>query len=217
MLARLPEAPPGLPRRLQARLAILRIRDLQPHEGVEPTRLLRVAWSIASRGAVLRPIIVEEESLTVIDGPHRLEALRLLGARYAPVALAAYGREITGILAPRRTIPAPAASAGEALEWIVGRLEPLLEPGPSRLTLRAGGQALELRASKASIYKALETLARASPRTSQAWSVRAEPEPLTPGEILEAARRDARLPPRSSYHVTPLKNLYAPTKLARLL
>ena len=234
MLAELVKAPLGFPVRPRAwlapqlgsgsqpvvpevRLAILRISELQPHEMVEPTRLLRVARSIASRGAILRPIIVEEGSLTVIDGHHRLEALRLLGARYAPVVLAAYGREVEGIRAPRRILRAPATNAGESLDRAARRLEPLLDPGPSRLILRAGSETLELRTSKPSAYMALEKLARQAPRLPHAWSITVEPEPLTPDEVLKAAQASARLPPRSTYHLTPLKSLYAPVRLAHLL
>jgi len=54
-----------------------------------------IAAPIAFINAVLRPVIVSAEGL-IIDGHHRVEALRALGARYALALIVNYRVEVEG-------------------------------------------------------------------------------------------------------------------------
>jgi len=58
---------------------ILDIADLHPHEQVDPIRLRELKKQLADDGFQKDPIIVEDKNLIVIDGHHRIRALRALG------------------------------------------------------------------------------------------------------------------------------------------
>jgi len=199
---------------VEYQVILVRINELQPHEEARPKRVEEVAKSIARLGRVLKPVIVEERSLVIVDGHHRYHALRRLGARYVPVVLARYGRDIEAVKPPTKTIMVPAPTPTEALEKLVERLEELLDPGPSTLTLRVGNTTARLTGSIESIYRALGVLER---EQAQGYPVTAIPEPLTPNNIVSLALKGQTYPPKSTLHITRLKKLYAPVKLSMLL
>lgn len=69
---------------LPARFALVPISDLLPHERCDPTRVSEVEEDIKDEGALLEPILVADGSLVVLNGHHRLEVLKRLGARKVP-------------------------------------------------------------------------------------------------------------------------------------
>ncbi len=78
------------PSRFPYTVGLLPVGRLRPHEEVDGERLWSLLSSICRAGAILSPILVDTGSLTVLDGHHRLAALRFLGARLAPVLLVDY-------------------------------------------------------------------------------------------------------------------------------
>jgi hypothetical protein len=58
---------------------VLEIDCLRPHEQVDPFRLEDLKKQLANDGFQKDPIIVDEENLIVIDGHHRILALKALG------------------------------------------------------------------------------------------------------------------------------------------
>lgn len=78
---------------LATQLSLPAVDHLYTYEASDPERTARVAERISSIGALLDPLTVADigrgRSL-VIDGTNRLEALRLLGARCAPVQRVRY-------------------------------------------------------------------------------------------------------------------------------
>lgn len=76
--------------RLNLYIAILDINTLHVHEEVIPEFLEQLTLSIKRDGCIWHPIIVDRESLTVLDGVHRIAALKKLGIKRAPVCLVDY-------------------------------------------------------------------------------------------------------------------------------
>ncbi len=72
------------------RFELLPISTLLPHEEVDPKTVGTVEEGIRQEGAVLEPILVAEGSFVVLNGHHRLEVLRRLGARCAPAWIVDY-------------------------------------------------------------------------------------------------------------------------------
>ncbi len=70
--------------------ALIDSAALVPHEQVEQERLLLLAQEIARDGALYCPVMVDRSSLVILDGHHRVNALRLLGCRLTPVYLVDY-------------------------------------------------------------------------------------------------------------------------------
>lgn len=75
---------------LTTRFALLDPATLREHEEVETPRVRDLAERIRQTGVVHRPIVVDEASHVVLDGHHRLAALRRLGCRLVPVHLVDY-------------------------------------------------------------------------------------------------------------------------------
>jgi len=88
-----------------------------------------VLEAIRAAGAVYKPIIVDAETLTVVDGHHRLAALKLIGARRAPVLLVDYEAIVEAIL-PARAPPHPRVLAAAAHGDVLGAYEALARLRP---------------------------------------------------------------------------------------
>ncbi|MDH5811462.1 MAG: ParB N-terminal domain-containing protein [Candidatus Methanomethylicaceae archaeon] len=72
------------------RVVILPIDDIRPHEEYDRWILLRIVGSLRLEGAVHDPILVDERTLTILDGTHRYWALKKLGCSSVPAALYNY-------------------------------------------------------------------------------------------------------------------------------
>lgn len=71
-------------------IELVEVERLRPHEEFKPERLATVSAKIRAEGAVDLPIIVDRETLVIIDGHHRWWTCRDLGCRYAPVVKVEY-------------------------------------------------------------------------------------------------------------------------------
>lgn len=67
-----------------------RLRYLRPHEMIREQRVLEVLNSLVSMGAQLRPILVDCKTGVILDGHHRVEALKRIGALYAAAIVVDY-------------------------------------------------------------------------------------------------------------------------------
>jgi L-serine kinase (ADP) len=75
---------------VSVRFALVPIQDLKTHEAVEPDRVRRVVRQLQSTGMVKKAIAVDSESMVVLDGVHRLSALKELGCVKVPAWLIDY-------------------------------------------------------------------------------------------------------------------------------
>ncbi len=75
---------------MELKLKILSIDVLKEHEKVDFNRLKKLMKEIASDGVLKKPILVDKNTLTILDGHHRLNALKKLGLRKIPVILIDY-------------------------------------------------------------------------------------------------------------------------------
>lgn len=72
-------------------LLLLDPRLLRPHEETDTVRLRKVRQAIDEEGVLRFPIVADKQTLTILDGHHRVEALKSLGCRFVPVQLLDYG------------------------------------------------------------------------------------------------------------------------------
>jgi hypothetical protein len=68
-------------------VALDRLRNHEEHDAEYAAQL---AERIRADGGVLHPVVVAQGSMTLLDGHHRVAALRHLGARYAPCVVLDY-------------------------------------------------------------------------------------------------------------------------------
>ncbi len=77
-------------RKMNLYLALVDISDLHLHEEVIPQLLNELTRSIEIDGCLKHPIVVDKESLVVLDGMHRVAALRELGCKLIPACFVEY-------------------------------------------------------------------------------------------------------------------------------
>jgi hypothetical protein len=66
------------------------IDELKPHEEVVEKSVELLANKILSQAVVRDPLLVDQESLVILDGMHRLSSLKTLKCRFAPCCLLDY-------------------------------------------------------------------------------------------------------------------------------
>ena len=187
----------------RATLSLEPLESLVPHESIIPERARRVREEILEAGILYKPVLADRDTLTVIDGHHRLHALASIGARLVPVLLLDYDRDVETILPPTRHLPySTAAEAADQLEAHARR-------GPHRVTLHGPDGTVTLYLDPVDAHLALGALEAPGP-------VVARPDPLEPHHVLYAARRGLLLPPRTTIHVTWGKKARAPVPLKLL-
>lgn len=72
------------------KIEMVEIDELKLHEETIPSSLEKLADLIRSDGYLRHPVVVDEETRAVLDGMHRVEALRLLDCWFAPVCSVDY-------------------------------------------------------------------------------------------------------------------------------
>lgn len=71
-------------------IELIAIDTIKPHEETIPERVLRIEKEIQSSGELLTPLWVDNKHFVLLNGHHRLEALRKLGCNTAPCLLLDY-------------------------------------------------------------------------------------------------------------------------------
>jgi L-serine kinase (ADP) len=87
---------------VSVRFALVPIRDLKTHEEADEDRIKRVVRQIQSTGVIKKAIVVDAKSHIVLDGVHRLTALKMLGCYSAPAWLVDYSDEDIVVLSRDR-------------------------------------------------------------------------------------------------------------------
>lgn len=76
------------------RFEVLEIDQLHGHERIRPALLEQLTDQIRRDGFLRRPILVAESDFVILDGHHRVEAVRVLGARRIPAYLVDYFSDV---------------------------------------------------------------------------------------------------------------------------
>ena len=71
-------------------LVLAELSSLHIHEEIIPEKMQELVEKIPHDGVWIHPIIVDERSLVVLDGMHRVAAAKEIGYRYIPVCLVDY-------------------------------------------------------------------------------------------------------------------------------
>ncbi len=199
-------------------VVLMPLDALVPHEKTSKDRVQWLKNNILETSIIKRPLIVDENTYTVIDGHHRLEALRQLGARYAPVVLANYSQDIESIGTWTIFLRYNNARLAEIIDTHVKR-------GPSTLII-IGEKGIErIKVDAVDAYHVLHYLfpeyhekycnsrGVASTRyLPKGTSIVLRPR-LTPYDITRIAVSKEPLPPKSTKHITYLKKLFSPVSI----
>ena len=86
-------------------IVLVEMEGLNLHEEVDPGLLRCLLYEIEDNGALWCPVIVDRESMMVLDGTHRVNALGILGCKYVCVYFVDYSDSEIGLERWFRTIP----------------------------------------------------------------------------------------------------------------
>ncbi|MEM4311201.1 MAG: ParB N-terminal domain-containing protein [Nitrososphaerales archaeon] len=75
---------------LKKKVRLLSLEELKSHEEVEKERLEALTEEIKNDGILKKAIAVDSTNMIILDGHHRVEALKLLGYKKIPVCLFNY-------------------------------------------------------------------------------------------------------------------------------
>lgn len=71
-------------------IKLVNLSSLIGHEKVDKARLKQVTKDITTAGCIKHPVVVDKKSLVILDGHHRLHALKKLGYKKIPVVFVNY-------------------------------------------------------------------------------------------------------------------------------
>lgn len=89
---------------IKLRICLVNISSLKPHERTNGARLKALKDEILLDGVLKRPIVIDEKTKVIIDGHHRVEALRLLGCTRIPVCCVDYTCDRIGLKSNSRNM-----------------------------------------------------------------------------------------------------------------
>ena len=93
----MPRAAPSTRTSPSMRFEVLEIENLRGHERIRPTLLEQLTEQIKKDGYLKRPILVADRVFVVLDGHHRLEALRALGCNRIPAYVIDYSSDVVDL------------------------------------------------------------------------------------------------------------------------
>ena len=107
------------------RITLTDLADLKPHEEIIEQAVTSLAKAIRDQNEVRDPLIVDKQSMVILDGMHRYNALKRLGCKRAPACLVEYDDERITVGAWSRCFNATNADAlaAEALEALNQKFE----------------------------------------------------------------------------------------------
>lgn len=78
-------------------IKLVPIRVLRSHERVIEEHVEELVRQLIRDGMLFYPVLVDEETMIVLDGHHRVEALKRLGAQYIPALLIDYSSDVVRV------------------------------------------------------------------------------------------------------------------------
>ncbi|MEB3861039.1 MAG: ParB N-terminal domain-containing protein [Desulfurococcales archaeon] len=78
-------------------VTLLPLDSLRPHEEILEDRVERIMRELEEKGVQERPILVDAKTMIILDGHHRTEALRRLGARRIAAVLVDYDSDLVTV------------------------------------------------------------------------------------------------------------------------
>lgn len=199
----------------QNNIEVAEIKSLVPHEDVDLNRLTRTLRAIKFEKALIKPIIIDNRKNIIIDGHHRFKALTLLGVRYIPVVVADYHRDILEINSWMYVASSMRLSHRDAIS-LVEAIEALSKRGNNYVVVKIEESVYKINVDNLDIYLALNDYLGSITKLGLikiptnmklcfANDICLAMPKLSVDDIYRLTLRGEVLPPRTTYHVTPLK------------
>ncbi len=105
-------------------IVMIPLSKLKNHESVSKERLEVVFNKIKSDGIFNKPVVVEKRELIILDGHHRVAALKKMGAKIIPVYLVDYRNPDIRIYLRRKDIPSELIKESVLRAVLLGKVFP---------------------------------------------------------------------------------------------
>lgn len=112
------------------RIELVRIDELRAHEEIIEARLRRLKAEILADGVIKLPILVDEKTMVILDGHHRVRAAKELGLKLIPALLVDYDSDCVKVSSWRGDY-----CVTKELVRVCGLIGKLLPPRTSRHTV----------------------------------------------------------------------------------
>lgn len=199
---------------------------LIPHEDVEKQRLLNILGELSSTWALRKPVIVDAKRYIIIDGHHRVNVMKILGAKHIPVVLADYSSDISDV-GGWMYIASRGYKDQELLEKAIREAEYSAKRGDGILVFKMGGEVVKTRVDRIDFYLAIRELGLynifnsltkipINLNTCLTHDICLAPPKLVVDDIYRVASKNILLPPRTTCHKTALKGVAMEFKLKQL-
>jgi len=86
------------------KILLIEVKKLKSHEEINQKHLEKLKRRILIDGKIKNPVIVEKNSLTILDGHHRVQVVRLLKLKKIPAHLVNYTDPKIRVLPRRKNI-----------------------------------------------------------------------------------------------------------------
>ncbi len=223
--------------KIPIQIRLKKLADLKPHEETVQSDLETIVANMRQETVLRHPIIADISTGIVLDGTHRLAALRVLGCEYVPAALIDYQSPLIGISRWFRII------AGEKLTSFIKKTKSFnpVQADPSELdkslierssfaTLSDGHHGFLFRSQFLdSLYATrqafkIEQIARSNALSiSYRDSAQIEVSEIgrfvmagirvSKSEVINVTRKDQLFPPKTTRHLIPSRPLVTRTPL----
>jgi len=184
---------------VDAELALLHVDDVKPHEETDKARLRMVRESIGLSRTLFKPVIVDRQSYTIIDGHHRYRSILSMGHKTIPVVLADYEKDIESINPPRLRVGMEAVKVEDIVLSMAKR-------GPGRVVLNERSNVFVVYRDPLDVYYALRPFVSGASTMNDRFTLVFPPR-LKASDIRKAGSNGSLLPPRSTIHDTWLKRV----------
>ena len=228
---------------LKITIDIIPTEKLKPHEEIIEEAIKKLIKDITDEGVVRNPIIIDENTLVILDGMHRYEACKRLGLKYIPVAAVDYNDPRVGLSTWIRLIKLKNISESEVesrIKLLDKELEPYKSNTPYTVTIYFKGKLIYNTSihfdvqTKYNVYYVLKKLEKDPSLerlkiTYQPDSIVKEnmkfylksydlvivPPKLEKRDVIEIALQGKVYPPKSTRHTVPARplNLNIPMKI----
>lgn len=89
---------------MKRRISLVDINKLKTHENVIAKRVRQIAREITAKKILINPVVVDRKTKVILDGHHRVAALKLIGAKHVPVYLVDYENSFIKVFLRRKNL-----------------------------------------------------------------------------------------------------------------
>lgn len=89
---------------MKRRISLVDINVLKTHENVIAKKVRQIAREITAKNILINPVVVDKKTKVILDGHHRVAALKLIGAKCVPVYLVNYKSNTVKVYLRRKNL-----------------------------------------------------------------------------------------------------------------